>query len=159
MLEHHTAERLAQIASFVGAVSAEVAGIGRVFICHGSPRGDQELVTPRTPVRRMRELLEGHELDLLVTAHVHLQFERRVADITSVNAGSVGLQYGGTPAAYWAELGPEIQLRRTEYDVGEAVRRVEASGIPTAERLISILQEPPSADEVIEHAERLEVSD
>ncbi len=159
MLERHSPERLAQIESFAGAVSVKVAGIGSAFVCHGSPRGDQELVTPGTPDERMRELLAGTELDVLVTAHVHLQFEREVLGVTSMNAGSVGLQYGGTPAAYWAELGPAIRLRRTPYDLDEAERRARSSGIPTADRIVQTLREPPSAEEVVEHAERLVASD
>jgi predicted phosphodiesterase len=159
MLEQHSPQRIAQIERFSGAVTADVAGVGRVLVCHGSPRGDQEIVTPRTPDLRMRELLDGVALDVLVTAHVHLQFVRPVVGVTSMNAGSVGLQYGDTPAAYWAEIGPEIRLRRTPYDFDEAERRVWSSGIPTAERLAEVLREPPSVREVIEHGERLEVSD
>jgi predicted phosphodiesterase len=159
MLERHSPERIAQIESFAGAVRAEVAGMGSVFVCHGSPRGDQELVTPETPDERMQTLLAAAQLDVLVTAHVHLQFERQVLGITSMNAGSVGLQYGGTPAAYWAELGPAIRLRRTPYDLDEAERRTRSSGIPTADRIVQTLREPPSAEEVIEHAERLVASD
>lgn len=161
MLEHHSAERLAQMESFAGAVTVDVDGLGRVFVCHGSPRGDQEIVTPGTPDQRMAALLEGRSLDVLVTAHVHLQFERRVLGVTSMNAGSVGLQYGGTPAAYWAEIGPgpEVRLRRTEYDLDEAVARTLASGIPTAERIVDMLRNPPPTEEIVEHAERLEVSD
>ena len=101
----------------------------------------------------------AQQLDVLVTAHVHLQFERQVLGITSMNAGSVGLQYGGKPAAYWAEIGPEIRLRRTPYDVDEAERGGRTSGIPTAERIDETLREPPAAEEVIEHAERLVASD
>jgi predicted phosphodiesterase len=159
MLEHHAPDRLAAIERYAGAVSIEVDGVGRVFACHGSPRGDQEIVTPQTPDDRMRALLEGRELDVLVTAHVHLQFKREVLGITSMNAGSVGLQYGDEPAAYWAEIGPEISLRRTPYDVGEAERRVRSSGIPTADRIVQMLREPPSAEEIVEHAERLVASD
>jgi predicted phosphodiesterase len=159
MLGRHSAEHLAQIESFVGAVTAEVAGVGPVFLCHGSPRGDTELVTPQTPDERMRALLDAVQLDVLVTAHVHLQFQRQVAGITSMNAGSVGLQYGDDPAAYWADLGPEIRLRRTPYDLDEAERRTRASGIPTADRIVQMLREPPSAEEVIEDAERLISSD
>ena len=116
-------------------------------------------MTPGTPDERMRALLAGMTVDVLVTAHVHLQFEREVLGITSMNAGSVGLQYGGTPAAYWAEIGPEIRLRRTPYDVDEAERRVRSSGIPAADRIVQTLREPPSAEEVVEHAERLVASD
>jgi hypothetical protein len=46
MLERHSPERLSQIEAFAGAVKLDVEGIGRVFVCHGSPRGDRELVTP-----------------------------------------------------------------------------------------------------------------
>jgi predicted phosphodiesterase len=159
MLDQHSPARIAQIESYAAAVTAEVAGVGGLFICHGSPRGDQELVTPGTPDDRMGALLDGLQLDVLVTAHVHLQFERQVLDITSMNAGSVGLQYGDTPAAYWVELGPDVRLRRTPYDLDEAERRVRSSGIPAAERIVQTLREPPSAEEVIEHAERLVASD
>ena len=159
MLQQHASERIHLIQRYAGAVSATVDGIGRVFGCHGSPRGDQELVTPGTPEERMRALLEGVEPDVLVTAHVHLQFDRRVLGIRSVNAGSVGLQYGGSPAAYWAEIGPGIRLRRTPYDVDEAVRRTQASGIPAAERIVETLRQPPSTEEVVEHAEALVASD
>jgi predicted phosphodiesterase len=159
MLEHHSAERLAQIESFAGAVNTDVEGIGRVFVCHGSPRGDQELVTPGTPDGRMSALLGAMKLDVLVTAHVHLQFERQVLGITSMNAGSVGLQYGGSPAAYWAEIGPGIRLRRTPYDVDEAERRVRSSGLPSAERIVQTLRQPPSTEEAVKHAEALVASD
>jgi predicted phosphodiesterase len=159
MLLQHAGERIDQIKGYVGAVVATVDGVGRVYCCHGSPRGDQELVTPGTPDERMRALLADIKLDVLVTAHVHLQFERKLLGITSMSAGSVGLQYGGAPGAYWAEIGPEIRLRRTPYDLGEGVRRARSSGIPTADRIVQTLREPPSAEEVVEHAERLVASD
>jgi predicted phosphodiesterase len=159
MLARHTAERLDQIKRFSGAAAADVDGVGRVFVCHGSPRGDQELVTPETPLARMAELLAGLDVEVLVTAHVHLQFERRLRRVTSMNAGSVGLPYGATPAAYWARLGPGISLRQTAYDLEDAERRMRASGSPTADRFGSLLRDPPTAREVIEHGERLIVSD
>jgi predicted phosphodiesterase len=159
MLEHHSADALRQIEKFAGAAAVEVDGLGRIFICHGSPRGDQEIVTPETPDERMRTLSEGIAADVLVTAHVHLQFQRPVLGVTSVNAGSVGLPYGASPAAYWAELGPEIRFRNTAYDLDEAERRIRASGIPTADRLVTLMREPPTAEDVIAHGEALEVSD
>ena len=107
----------------------------------------------------MEALLGGIELDVLVTAHVHLQFDRRVLGIRSANAGSVGLPYGDIPAAYWAEIGPDVRLRRTSYDLDEAIGRVRSSGVPTAERVVRLLREPPATAEVVEDAERLEVSD
>ncbi len=50
-----------------------------------------------------------------------------------VNAGSVGMPYEARAAAYWALLGPGVELRRTRYDVTAFGERVRASGIPEAE--------------------------
>ena len=50
-----------------------------------------------------------------------------------VNAGSVGLPYEARRGAYWLLAGPEILLRRTEYDVAEASRLILATGYPRAE--------------------------
>ena len=136
----------------------DVEGLGAVRFCHGSPRSDEELVTPETPEPRMRALLEGVEERVLVTAHTHLQFDRTIAGVRSVNPGSVGMPYEGEPGAFWALLGPDVDLRRTPYDLDEAVRRYRASGDPLAEQMVEILLEPPSPAEVIEHAERLEFS-
>ncbi|MGH7321842.1 MAG: hypothetical protein ACRELA_19755, partial [Candidatus Rokuibacteriota bacterium] len=48
---------------------------------------------------------------------------RTVAGIRSLNPGSIGMPYEGRPGAYWAMLGPDVDLRHTEYDLDEAVRR------------------------------------
>ena len=106
----------------------------------------------------MRALLEGVDEGVLVTAHTHLQFDRSVAGVRSVNAGSVGMPYQGEPGAFWALLGPDVELRRTLYDVDLAVERYRATGDPAVEQMVEILLEPPTPAEVIEHAERLEFS-
>jgi predicted phosphodiesterase len=137
----------------------EVDGLGAVRFCHGSPRGDTELVTFATPERRMRDLLAGVEERVLVTAHTHVQFDRRVAGVRSINAGSVGMPYEGRAGAYWALLGPDVELRRTEYDVDESARRYRESGDPSAEAMVEILLLPPTREEVAENAERLEFSE
>jgi hypothetical protein len=92
---------------------------------------------------------------VVVTAHVHIQFDREVAGVRSVNAGSVGLPYEGRPGAYWALLGPDVELRRTEYDVDEAVAAYREGGFPDPDPLVELLLQPPAPDEVIEHAEKV----
>lgn len=64
----------------------------------------------------------------------------------------------GDLSAYWAMLGPDVDMRRTEYDVGEAVSRLRASGLPEPDQLVEVLTEPPTPAQMIEHAERLEFS-
>ncbi len=71
------------------------AGLGPVRFCHGSPRSDEELVTFATPETRIRALMEGVPERVLVSAYTHIQFDREVAGIRSVNPGSVGMPYEG----------------------------------------------------------------
>ncbi len=158
LAQRHSADALAFIASFEEQVSVEVDGLGPARFCHGSPRSDEELVTPETPEERLRALMAGVLERVLVTAHTHLQFDRRVAGIRSVNAGSVGLPYEGRTGAYWALLGPDVELRRTDYSVERAADRYRASGDPRAEQMVEMLTGPPSRDEAIKHAESLEFS-
>jgi hypothetical protein len=73
-----------------------------------------------------------------------------------VNPGNVGLPYQGESRAYWALLGPDVDLRRTEYDLDEAAQRCRASGDPLAGPMVETLLAPPSPAEVIAHAEALE---
>jgi hypothetical protein len=91
---------------------------------------------------------------VIVTAHVHIQFDREAAGIRSVNAGSVGLPYEGRPGAYWALLGPDVELRRTGYDVDATVERFRASGQPNVEQIVEMMVTPPEPREVIDHAEK-----
>jgi predicted phosphodiesterase len=154
----HSDEALAWLATFAASVSVDIAGLGPVRFCHGSPRSDEELVTPETPAERMGELSAGIEERTLVTAHTHLQFDRQVEGLHSVNPGSVGMPYAERPGAYWALLGPDVELRRTEYAVEDAVARYRASGDPLAEQMVEILEQPPTPAEVIAHAESLRFS-
>lgn len=154
MQEQHTPDARAFLERFADHHVVDVDGLGAVRFCHGSPRSDEECVTPETPVERVREFREGVAERVIVTAHVHVQFDRAVDEVRSVNPGSVGLPYEGRPGAYWALLGPDIELRRTEYELDQAVGAYRRSGFPNADELVALLLEPPTPAEVIEHAEK-----
>ena len=155
MQAHHTPEMRDFLAGFEEYVVVDVDGLGPVRFCHGSPRTDEECVTPETPEARVREFSAGVAERVIVTAHVHIQFDREVVGIRSVNAGSVGLPYEGRPGAYWALLGPGIELRRTEYDLEETVALYRASSQPNVEQIVEMMVEPPEPREVIDHAEKV----
>ena len=155
MQAQHTPEMRDFLAGFEEYVVVDVDGLGPVRFCHGSPRTDEECVTPETPEARVREFSAGVAERVIVTAHVHIQFDREVAGIRSVNAGSVGLPYEGRPGAYWALLGPGIELRRTEYDLEETVALYRASSQPNVEQIVEMMVEPPEPREVIDHAEKV----
>jgi putative phosphoesterase len=158
MLEQHSQAARAALASFREAAVLEIDGLGRVRFCHGSPRSDEELITSGTSEERMQALLDGVVERILVSAHTHIQFDREVAGIRSINPGSIGMPYEGEPAAFWAVLGPDVALRRTDYDVEAAAARYLSSGDPLAETIIETLLAPPTPEEVITHAEALQFS-
>ena len=159
MLARHSRSTRAFLATFVEAAVVEIDGLGAVRFCHGSPRSDEELITFETPEGRMRALMEGVGERVLVSAHTHIQFDRTVAGIRSINPGSVGMPYEGRAgAAFWAVLGPDVELRHTDYDLDEAVRRYRSTDDPRAEAMVEMLRTPPAPAEVVEHAETLEFS-
>jgi predicted phosphodiesterase len=155
MLEQHSAGTLDALGTFSTTVTLDVQGLGPTRFCHGSPRTDEELITPRTPDERMIALLEQVDERVLVSAHTHLQFDRHVVGIRSINPGSVGMPYQAAPGAYWALLGPDVELRRTEYELGAAVSAYRATDDPLVDEIVDTLLVPPTPDEVIAAAETL----
>jgi putative phosphoesterase len=133
------------LASFAEHLIVEVEGLGQVLFCHGSPRSDEEILTAATTEGRLREILIGVDQDLVVCGHTHAQFDRLVGGKRVVNAGSVGMPYQGKPVgAFWLLLGAGgVSLRRSDYDLDRAVRRIRATGYPDAEEMAQILLEPP----------------
>lgn len=155
MTEAHDPEDHAFLAGFELTVSLDLDGLGPTCFCHGSPRSDHECVTERTPPERVHELMAGRDERVVVTAHVHVQYDRVVEGIRLLSPGSVGVPYEGEPGhAYWALLGPDVELRRTPYDVERAAERLRRSDDPDAGRIAGLLLQPPSRDEVIADAER-----
>ena len=91
--------------------------IDDVLYCHASPRNDLDIFTERTPEDRLELLFEGLEVSTVVCGHTHTQFERTVAGVRVINAGSVGMPHEEQRGAYWALLDDgEVELRRAEYD-------------------------------------------
>jgi putative phosphoesterase len=158
MLDAHTARDLDFVESFQHGHSVEVDGLGPAYFCHGSPRSDEELLTAETPEQRVAAATSEISERVLVTGHTHAQYDRVVAGLRALNPGSVGMPYEHRPGAYWALLGPDVELRRTEYDVAAAGQRLRDVGFPDCEPLVETLLEPPTPAEMIEHAERLEFS-
>ena len=90
--------------------------IGDVLYCHASPRNDLDIFTERTPEERIAFLFDGLDVPTVVCGHTHTQFERTVAGVRVVNAGSVGMPYEEEPGAYWLL---DLVHRRTPYDGAE----------------------------------------
>ncbi len=149
----HDPERTALVNGFPTHVVLDVDGLGPTRFVHGSPRSDEECVTPRTPEERVREFMAGVPERVVVTAHVHVSYDRRVGDVRLVGPGSVGRPYEGKRGARWAILGPDVDLRETQYDHEAAAELYRASGIPQVQVDVEALLEPITRDEIITDAE------
>ncbi|HEX4216038.1 MAG TPA: metallophosphoesterase family protein [Candidatus Dormibacteraeota bacterium] len=160
MVAAHASDGVDTLRSFASEVVLEVAGLGSVRACHGSPRSDIELLTPGTPEARLRQAFAGAPEDVVTHGHTHVQYERRAIGRRVVGPGSVGLPYGVVPGrACWAILGPDVELRVTPYDLGLAEEAARAAGFPALERYLQMLLEPPTLGQIEADAEQREFSD
>ncbi|MGZ4341021.1 MAG: metallophosphoesterase family protein [Solirubrobacteraceae bacterium] len=149
------------LAGLAPMVVLDVDELGRTLFCHGSPRSDTERITTATPDARLRRILEGVRESLVVCGHTHRQFDRCIDAWRVVNSGAVGLPYEGRAAAFWALLGPEVELRCPDYDIDEALIVFRAAGMTDeVEREMRLsLFDPADPDEVAEYFESRAGSD
>lgn len=126
----------ALIDSFQATVTLEIDGLGSVLFCHGSPRSDSEIITTLTPDDRLGEILaaDGNP-PTIVGGHTHRQFDRTAYRWRFINAGSVGMPYEGRVGAFWASLGPEVRLRRTDYDILGAIEAMRGGGFDDVDEM------------------------
>ena len=147
---------LAWLSALPDTQTVDVDGLGPVLFCHGSPRSDEEILTRISSEERVAAACAGVEEAVVVCGHTHVQFDREVAGTRLVNAGSVGMPYEAEPGAYWALLGPDVELRRTAYDLEAAAAAIRATGFPGADELAAAnVLTVPSAEEATEQFERL----
>jgi predicted phosphodiesterase len=133
----------------------EVRGIGQVLFCHATPENDRDVFTRLTPEERLLPVFEDVGDALVVCGHTHMPFDRRIGATRVVNAGSVGMPFCRPPGAYWLLLGPDVELRRTDYDFARAAEQLRATGYPMVEGLAVryVLDPPLEADTLRQYAQ------
>ncbi len=153
---HPEHERL--LASWPGTLRIGIPALGDVLFCHATPRSDTEIFTRLTPEERLLPVFQGLDVSVIVCGHTHMQFDRTIGTIRVVNAGSVGMPFG-QPGAHWLLLGPDVQLRRTPYDLAEAAERIGDTHYPRARDFAAqyVLQSP-SEGQMLEVFSRVELS-
>jgi putative phosphoesterase len=155
---HPEDERL--LAGWPKTLRVHVDGLGEVLFCHATPRNDTEIFSRLTPEDRLLPVFAGVDAAVVVCGHTHMQFDRTIAGIRVLNAGSVGMPFG-EPGAYWLLLGPPsgTELRHTSYDLARAAERIAATEYPQARDFAqrNVLQ-PPSEEESLAAFSRVELS-
>lgn len=138
------------LAGWPATVRMSVEGLGEVLFCHATPRSDTEIFTRRTAEELLVPIFAEADAAVVVCGHTHMQFDRRIGTMRVLNAGSVGMPFG-EPGARWLSLGPEVELRRTGYDLAEAAQSIRATRYPGAADFARRgLLDPPSEEEMLE---------
>jgi predicted phosphodiesterase len=120
-----------------------------VLYCHGTPRSDEEVVSPISPEERWQEALADVREETVVCGHIHFQYDERHAGRRVVNPGSIG-RPTIRATAWWAVLdGGTVELRTTDYDVAATAEAIRASGFPRPEFADELL-EPPTYERIIQ---------
>ncbi len=147
--EQLTPEQLAFLSAQATTLSLDVDGLGPTLFCHGSPRSDRDRITVGSADEKVVAWLDGVDEGVVVCGHTHAQFDRRFGGHRVVNPGGCGLQFGDR-GAYWAFLGPDVDLRRAGYDCEAAAALFRAKGGPAAELFAERVVAPPPAITAVE---------
>lgn len=145
------------LASWPDTMRVSLRGGVEVLFCHATPRNDTEIFTRLTPEDRLAAIFDGLRVEIVVCGHTHMQFARTIGNTRVLNAGSVGMPFG-EPGAYWLQLDPGVEFRRTQYDFAGAAGRIAQTNFPGALQFAthSILR-PPTEGEMLELFTRIEV--
>lgn len=144
-----TEEQLAFLDELPETFVVDETALGSILFCHGSPRSDEEKITPATPEVEILEMFSQVSQGSVVCGHTHMQFDRRVGTRRVINPGSVGLPYQGRRGAFWALIDEEVELRCSDYDIDAAAATIRASGCPDSDGLVSQLLDPPTQEQAL----------
>ena len=139
-----------------------IAGLGEVEIFHATPRSDEEIVLRTTGDDIAAEALEvvtpapaasqpvsfaSGRAKLAVSGHTRLPTEHVVGSVRWVDAGSLGkpIDHAG---ASWMLWGPDVEWRRTAYDV-EAGAAAARRSTPAASSGLGAASVEAVAEELI----------
>lgn len=127
----------------------EVEGV-KVLLVHGSPRRNNEDILPDLPIKKVEEMIEGTNADVIFCGHTHIpcgyQTSRKQ---TIVNVGSVGRPFTEDPKACYvlAEFqdgGFSIEHRFVDYDREMAASILRSRDFEGSDKLAQMLISPSS---------------
>jgi predicted phosphodiesterase len=137
--------QLGRIAGWAKTLVLDVDGLDRTLFCHATPRDENEILVPESPSDEWAQAFAGVAEQVVVCGHTHVQFDRQLGGRRVVNPGSVGAPTV-RPAAWWALLGPDVELHTTTYDTEGAIHAA-AAVVPDVDRFARWLRATPSYEE------------
>jgi putative phosphoesterase len=146
-----TADERQAIGRWPSTCDLDIPGLGHTLFCHATPRNDTEMFTRVTAEDRLAAMFDDVNASVVVCGHTHMQFNRMVGQRRIINAGSVGMPFQSPSGAYWLLLGPDVQLRRTDYDFATAAALIRATSYPQLEALaVRYVLSPPAEEETLQ---------
>ncbi|CCY62449.1 MAG: metallophosphoesterase family protein [Candidatus Gastranaerophilaceae bacterium] len=122
----------------------------KVLLVHGSPRRNNEDILPDLSIKKVEEILEGTDADIIFCGHTHIPCGYQTSKKqTVVNVGSVGRPFTQDPKACYviAEFqdgGFSIEHRFVDYDKEMAANILRAREFEGADKLAQMLISPSS---------------
>jgi putative phosphoesterase len=114
---------------------------GEMALVHAGPESTWSSPGPEASDRELEAVYSPLAKPVVVYAHIHRSFVRRLSGLTLVNTGGVSLSYDGDPRAAYLLLDDGAPcIRRVEYDVAREVQALKQCAIPHAAWVASMLQ-------------------
>lgn len=135
----------------------------KILLVHASPVSNKEHLAPDTPIERLKELALSTDADVIICAHSHQHFVKKVAGTWFINTGSVGRPDDGDPRACYATLhigkGKYLRVKhhRVAYDVARSVQAIRDQGLP--ESFAQMLVHGRGLDFVLENWAHIKTSE
>lgn len=131
------------LASLPEQIRLEIEGL-KVLLTHGSPASNEEYICAQTTQRRLKELAELADADVVLSGHSHIVFSTKIWRTLFANPGSVGRPEGtGGKAAYailqFRENSLDVENYHVEYDMEKTIQAIRKAKLP--ENFIKMLKE------------------
>lgn len=116
----------------IGTVAVVHASTENTWVSPGPSATDDELDAAFQPLRG----------SVVVYAHIHQPFVRRIGERIIANTGSVSLSYDGDPrASYLLVDEGSVTIRRVDYLLAAEVAALKTSGLPHADWVAQTLRQ------------------
>jgi predicted phosphodiesterase len=114
---------------------------GPMALVHASPESRWKAPNPEAGDAELESVYAPLGLPVVVYAHIHRSYVRRVSNITVVNTGSVSLSYDGDRRAAYLLLDDSTPtIRRVEYDVDQELKALSVCGLPHSGWVAKIIE-------------------
>ena len=119
-----------------------------ILLVHGSPRRNNEDISPDLPLENVEEMTDGTDARLILCGHTHLPCGYQTnSGKTVVNVGSVGRPFTEKPVSCYAivtfdEFGFGVEHKFVEYDNVSASEVLAKRNFEGADKLAQMLIKP-----------------